>query len=137
MPTEEEQGHESKLNQVRQMANTAKNAAAVAATGSPTAAIALAKDAFSVRKKLAKHQNILLAAFVFDIFGLIPVLGDLSDLAFGLLLWLYFGSQKKSATSDLLGIALPEVLGSALRLLLFFLPVNVATTLIRIGTSPD
>jgi hypothetical protein len=132
---DEEQGRKSKLDQARHATKTAKNLAEVATTGSPMAALSLAKDALSFRKKISEHWMILFAAVIFDIFGMIPIIGELFDLAFGLILWLYFGSKKKPGQSDLLGIVLPEFIGSAVRLVVSILPVNVATALIRIAMS--
>jgi len=136
MSDEEEQKRKSRLDQARQAAKIAKNAAGAAA-GSPTAALALAKDAMSFGKKLSKHWMILFAAAIFDIFGLIPILGDLSDFAFGILLWFYFHSKKTQAGTDFKGILLPEFVGSVVRLPFSFLPVNVGTTLYRISLSEE
>ncbi|MDO8529684.1 MAG: hypothetical protein Q7S18_03375 [bacterium] len=96
------------------------------------------KLALSIGKKLSKHWIILFAAVVFDIFGLVPILSVLTNLAFGALLFLYFGSKKKkSATDTLLGIVLPIVLGSALDWFLSVIPTCILAALIRISRSDD
>ena len=133
---DEEQERKSRLDKARRGANTAKNVSSAAA-GSPTAALSLAKDVFSLKEKISKHWMILFAALVFDIFGLIPILGDLSDFIFAVLLWLYFGSKKAPAGSDFKGILLPEFVGSIIRLIFSFLPANVLTTLYRISLSQE
>ncbi|MFA5777425.1 MAG: hypothetical protein WC906_03230 [Parcubacteria group bacterium] len=94
--------------------------------------------ALSFKEKLSKHWVILLVAVLCDIVGLIPILSIIVNLGFGLILFLYFGSKKtKNPSANLLGIVLPELLGSVFDWILSVLPVNIGTTLIRIALSDD
>ncbi|MFA5777616.1 MAG: hypothetical protein WC906_04205 [Parcubacteria group bacterium] len=100
--------------------------------------IGQAKLALSFGKKLKKYWVILLISAIADLFGAIPVLSVIVNLGFGLILFLYFGSKKtKNPSANLLGIVLPELLGSVFDWILSVLPVNIGTTLIRIALSDD
>lgn len=115
-----------KLNKIRQAAKQAKST------------VGQAKLALSFGKKISKHWVIIFVAVIFDIIGLIPFASVIANITFGLILFLYFGSKKKnSATDNLVGIVLPQVLGNMLDWILSIIPVNVGTALIRIFLSDD
>ena len=138
MSDEEEQGRKSTLAKARQNAKTKENASKEATPGSPVAALSSLKDALSIRKKISNHWRILFAAAIFDVFGLIPFLGVIFNFAFGLLLWLSFGSKKKiKPQSDLIGIVLPIFLGSVVDFFISILPVNIGAALFRIYMSQE
>lgn len=93
------------------------------------------KSTLSFGKKISEHWLILAGAALFDLVGLIPFLSVAVNLVFGLVLYLYFGSKKKTAGSELMKIGLPIGIGSILDSVLSFLPVNIAAALIRIALS--
>lgn len=85
------------------------------------------------REKIAKHWYILVVAGIFDLLGLVLIISVLSNFAFGLLLFLYFGPKRKHSSSELKGIVLPIFIGSIFDLFFSVLPVNIAAALIRIA----
>jgi accessory gene regulator protein AgrB len=96
------------------------------------------KLALSFGKKILKYWKILLVSAVADLFGSVPVLSVIMNLGFGFILFFYFGSKKtKNPSANLLGIVLPELLGSVFDWILSVLPVNIGTALIRIALSDD
>jgi hypothetical protein len=112
------------LNKVRNMAKQAKTT------------VGQAKLALSFGKKISKHWIVIFVAVIFDVFALIPFVAVIFNLAFALILFLYFGSKKKkNGTDNLIGIVLPQVLGNMLDWILSIIPVNVGTVLIRIFLS--
>lgn len=83
----------------------------------------------SFGKKISEHWIILLAAVIFDIFALIPLISVIFNLCFAGILYLYFASRGDSnflKTGLLIGGA------SAIDLILSFLPVNVGAALYKI-----
>ena len=114
------------LNKVRNMAKQAKTT------------VGQAKLALSFGKKISKHWIVIFVAVIFDVFALIPFVAVIFNLAFALILFLYFGSKKKkSGTDNLIGIVLPQVIGNMLDWILSFIPVCLGTVLIRIFFSDD
>ncbi len=85
--------------------------------------------------KVSQHWLILATALLFDLFGLIPAISVAVNFIFGGILYLYFGSKKKTGGSELLKIGLPIGLGSIFDSILSVLPVNIAAALIRIALS--
>jgi len=95
----------------------------------------ITKAKLSFWSKVSQHWLILATALLFDIIGLIPGVSVVVNFIFGLILYLYFGSKKKTAGSELLKIGLPIGLGSVFDSILSVLPVNIAAALIRIAFS--
>lgn len=125
MPEEKERQNKSRLQQARNKIAAAKNMAKNAA--------AAGSMINSLGKKISEHWYILVAALIFDAFGLVPVIGALANVFFGALLWLYFGSKKKAGTSELQKIVLPVFIGSIFDFFIGILPVNFGAALIRIA----
>jgi hypothetical protein len=139
----DEQEHKNRLDEARQgsssggsLQHKAKLAKEIAdAVKSPQGK---AKLVLSFGKKLTKHWMIMVAAVAFDVFALIPLLNFLFNAAFGFILYLYFGSEKKSGgAAGLMGIVLPIGLGSAFDIILNALPVCFGAAMIRIMMSQD
>jgi hypothetical protein len=97
--------------------------------------IAQAKEALNFGKKISQHWLILLAAALFDLLGMIPFIGVVFNLIFGLILLLYFGPKRKAGGSELAKIGLPIIIGSIIDFFTAVLPVNIGATLIRIGLN--
>lgn len=89
----------------------------------------------SFSQKISQHWLILATAALFDLFGMIPFVGVVSNFIFGLILYLYFGSKKKAGGSELVRIALPILGGSIIDFFIGILPVNIGAALIRIALS--
>lgn len=96
----------------------------------------------SFGQKISQHWLILATAVFFDLLAFIPFLDVIVNFIFGLILFLYFGPKKKTASSELLKIGLPILGGS---LIDFFVdsvsgagglfPTNIGAALIRIALS--
>ena len=124
--------NESESQNSMNLANARKN------IGQSDRPVGKVEIALSFGKKLSKHWVIILVAVIFDVFALIPIVAVLFNLTFALILFLYFGSKKKKGgSSNLVGIVLPEVIGSALDWIISVIPVNIGTALIRIFLSDD
>lgn len=93
------------------------------------------KKKLSFSQKISKHWLILAAAAMFDVFGLIPFLGIAVNFVFGLILWLYFVIQKSKGGNDLVDIGMPILGGSVVDFFVGIVPVNTATTLIKIART--
>lgn len=93
------------------------------------------KTKLSFGSKVSQHWLILATAVLFDIFGLIPGITVVFNFIFGGILFLYFGSKKKGAGSELTKIALPIMAGSVIDFFIGILPVNIGAALIRIALS--
>jgi hypothetical protein len=95
------------------------------------------KTKLSFGQKISQHWLILATAVLFDLFGMIPFVGVVSNFIFGLILYLYFGSKKKKKAggSELVRIALPILGGSIIDFFIGILPVNIGAALIRIALS--
>lgn len=94
-----------------------------------------ARLAMSFGEKVSEHWPILIAAIFFDFLAMIPFLSVVVNFAFAGLLFLYFGSKKKTSGSELKNIVLPVFLGSIGDMFLSILPVNFAAALYRIWVS--
>ncbi len=128
---ENEEGRMSRLNRARRLGTLAK-----AAAGSTAARVKLIS---SFRKKLSEHWLLLSAAVLFDIFALIPVVSIAGNALFGIILWMYFGSRKKTGKgimrSELMKIGVPVAGLSIVDFFMGILPANVASATIRIALS--
>ena len=93
------------------------------------------KTTLSFGKKVSQHWLILATAALFDLFGIIPGIAVVFNFIFGGILFLYFGSKKKGAGSELTKIALPIMVGSIIDFFIGILPVNIGAALIRIALS--
>ncbi len=122
--TANEEQRMGQLQQERFAADSAKGEA------SPTR-----KAKLSFWSKVSQHWLILATAVLFDLLGPIPALSIVINFIFGGILYLYFGSKKKTGGSELLKIGLPIGLGSIFDSILSVLPVNIAAALIRIALS--
>ncbi|MEK7647328.1 MAG: hypothetical protein AAB378_03115 [Patescibacteria group bacterium] len=96
--------------------------------------------ALTFRQKLSEHWIILATAGFFDIIALIPFVSIVTNPAFGLILFLYFGPKSKGG-SELLKIGLPTAGGTILDTVSSaipfadLLPFNIGVALIRIALS--
>jgi len=93
------------------------------------------KAKLSFGQKISQHWIILVGAVFFDILALIPGIAVVFNFIFGGILFLYFGSKKKGAGSELTKIALPIMAGSVIDFFIGILPVNIGAALIRIALS--
>lgn len=98
-------------------------------------AIPSPKTKLSFSQKISQHWLILATAALFDLFGIIPGIAVVFNFIFGGILFLYFGSKKKGAGSELTKIALPIMAGSIIDFFIGILPVNIGAALIRIALS--
>jgi hypothetical protein len=96
----------------------------------------------SFSQKISQHWLILATAGLFDILAFIPFLDVVVNFIFGLILFLYFGPKKKTASSELLKIGLPVLGGSIVDFLVDsvsgaggLFPANIGAALIRIALS--
>jgi hypothetical protein len=122
-------------NQKMEELNEARNETMEAEEEDAGGPVAKAEIALSFGEKISQHWLILAAAAFFDLLGLIPFIGVVFNFLFGLVLFLYFGSKKKTAGSELMKIALPIGLGSIIDFFVGVLPVNIGAALIRIALS--
>ncbi len=96
------------------------------------------KSVLSFRKKISKYWPIFFLAVIFDLIGLIPVVNVMGNFLFGIILFIKFGSKKNiKGTDNLIGIAMPILLGSALDWIISIVPVNLGAALIRIALSEE
>lgn len=102
---------------------------------SPDEEIIASETTLSFGKKVSQHWLILAGAALFDIIGIIPGIAVVFNFIFGLILYLYFGSKKKTRGSELLKIGLPIMGGSIVDFFIGILPVNIGAALIRIALS--
>jgi len=150
MPDEQQQAEQnhkdglSKAREAQQLAKTAKNAAEVAATGSPTAALSLAKDAFSIFKQIDMLGDMpfflaIGAAVLKDVIDLITfetiILPFITSICCGIFIFmmLYLGgaTDKKRKAKKLMGKGLTILFGSALDFIpgLDIVPIETITVL--------
>jgi len=149
MPEQDEQenkeaGHKSKLDETRQAAKIAKNVAEVAATGSPKAAVALAKGALSIFKQIDTLGDMpfflaIGAAVLKDVIDLITfetiILPFITSICCGIFIFmmLYLGgaTDKKRKAKKLMGKGLTILFGSALDFIpgLDIVPIETITVL--------
>jgi len=151
MPDEQQQAEQnhkdglSKAREAQQLAKTAKNAAEVAATGSPTAALSLAKDAFSIFKQIDMLGDMpfffaLCAAVLKDIMNIVTfetiILPFLTSILCGIFIYmmLYLGGagDKKKKTKKMMGKGLTILFGSLIDAIpgLDVIPIETITVLI-------
>lgn len=115
-----EEEREGRLNQARNVAKLGKDVFG-ASHGSPKAIL-------SLWKKIGKHWPILALAGIFDLFALIPFISIVINVCFGVILFMYFGKKR-----IITGVVLPIGILSVFDFIISLLPVNIATTVIRIA----
>lgn len=108
-----------RLNQARNAAKLAKDVTSAVVTKNPKAIISLGA-------RFSKYWPILIAAAFFDLIALVPYFSIVINLCFGLVMFLYFGPKKLTASLAVLGI------GSVFDFFVGVLPVNLATAITRI-----
>lgn len=82
----------------------------------------------SLLGRFKKHWPILALAGIFDLFALIPFISAVINICFGAIMFMYFG--KKRIIS---GVVLPIGILSVFDFIISLLPVNIASTVIRIA----
>ena len=115
----EEESKASRLNQARNAAKLAKDVTSAVVAKNPKAILSLGA-------RFAKYWPVLAMAAVFDLFAIIPYLSVVINLCFGLVLFLYFGPKKLTASFITLGV------GSVFDFFVGVLPINLAATVARI-----
>lgn len=97
-----------------------------------------ANPALSFKEKISKYWPILAVAAIFDLLAVIPFVSVLFNITFAGILFLYFGPKRKEKTvSELQGIVLPTLVGSAFDWIFSILPVNIGTAVIRIALHKE
>ena len=89
-------------------------------------------EPLSFEKRAMQHWPIWLTAAFFDVLGLIPFLGIVTNFCFGAIMFFYFGRKKA-----VMGIIAPIIIGSIIDFLMsFFLvglwPTNLGAVFTRI-----
>ncbi len=123
MPPNTRQVEEERMSKLNQARNITKLGEDVfdASHGSPKAVLSLGK-------RFGKHWPILALAVLFDLFALIPFISIVVNICFGAIMFMYFG--KKRIIS---GVVLPIGILSVFDFIISLLPVNIASTVIRIA----
>lgn len=78
------------------------------------------RKTLSFGDKISKYWPILVAAFFFDLFALIPFLSVIINFCFGIVMFLYFGKKKVVS-----GIIAPIVIGSIIDFFLSLILISL------------
>jgi len=107
--------------------------------GGRNEAASLKVEKLTFWQKVSKHWLLVVAAVIFDIFGLIPILSIVVNFIFGLIIFLYFANRKGagSLSSGLMKVFFPISLASILDAFFSLLPVNTCAALSHIYINEE